>query len=118
MIELAIARWEDGVYRSQAYINDWLFRRPLRSLLEKLRLAIDGLKVVEPSIRGLGISSSENIPIGDGFLIATALSHRIPIIVSNDLHVANKGSKYGLIVENPIPQEARKKLIRFKIEDE
>jgi len=97
----------------------WFYRvRPLRSLLEKLRLAIDGLKVVEPSITGLGIASSENIPLGDGFLIATALSHRIPIIVSNDLHVADKGSKYGLIVENPIPQEARKKLIGFKTEDE
>ena len=95
----------------------WFYRvRPLRALLEKLNLTISGLKVVEPSTAGLEISLTEDIPLGDGFLIATALSHRIPIIVSNDSHIASKAPKYGLIVENPIPKEVRKKLAGYGIE--
>ncbi|MGB9759229.1 MAG: type II toxin-antitoxin system VapC family toxin [Thermoproteota archaeon] len=93
----------------------WYYRvRPLRKLLEKLKLTVSALKVVESSINGLEISSAENILLGDGFLIATALAHRIPIIVSNDQDIANKASKYGLIVENPIPEEIRKKLMKYE----
>jgi rRNA-processing protein FCF1 len=82
--------------------------------LKKLKLTVSALKVVESSINGLEIYSTENIPLGDGFLIATALAHRIPIIVSNDQDIANKASKYGLIVENPIPEEIRKKLMKYE----
>ncbi len=82
--------------------------------LKKLKLTVSALKVVESSINGLEISSAENILLGDGFLIATALAHRIPIIVSNDQDIANKASKYGLIVENPIPEEIRKKLMKYE----
>ncbi|MGC9202464.1 MAG: type II toxin-antitoxin system VapC family toxin [Thermoproteota archaeon] len=93
----------------------WYYRvRPLRKLLKKLKLTVSALKVVESSINGLEISSAENILLGDGFLIATALAHRIPIIVSNDQDIANKASKYGLIVENPIPEEIRKKLMKYE----
>jgi len=93
----------------------WYYRvRPLRKLLEKLKLTVSALKVVESSINGLEISSAENILLGDGFLIATVLAHRIPIIVSNDQDIANKASKYGLIVENPIPEEIRKKLMKYE----
>ena len=84
----------------------------MRRLLEKLKLAISELKIVEISIAGLNISLKENIPLGDGFLIATALEHRIPIIVSNDSHIANRAPKYGLMVENPIPEDVRRKMAK------
>ena len=93
----------------------WFYRvRPLRKLIEKLKLTINELKVVETSTTGFDISIKENIPLGDGFLIATALEHRIPIIVSNDSHIANKAPKYGLIVENPIPKDVRKKMAKWR----
>jgi len=95
----------------------WFYRvRPHKTLLEKMILTVDGLKVVETSINGLQISKTENIPLGDGFLIATALKHSKPIIVTNDTHIINKAPKYGLIVENPIPDEIRKSLSTWKIE--
>ena len=93
----------------------WFYRiRPLRKLLEKLKLTISELKIVETSIMGFNISLTDNIPLGDGFLIATALEHRIPIIVSNDSHIASKAPKYGLIVENPIPKDIREKMARWE----
>jgi len=88
--------------------------RSLERLLEKLALTISGLKVVEPSITGLDVSLSDSIPLGDGFLIATALNHRIPVIVSNDSHILNRAPKHGLITENPIPEGVRGKLARWK----
>jgi predicted nucleic acid-binding protein len=95
----------------------WFYRvRPLRSLLEKLALTIEGLKVVETSTNGLKISEAENIPLGDGFLIATALKHSKPIIVTNDPHIISKAPKFGLITENPIPTEVREKLSIWKID--
>ncbi len=42
----------------------------MRRLLEKLKLTISEPKIVETSIAGLNISLKENIPLGDGFLIA------------------------------------------------
>ncbi len=96
----------------------WFYRvRPLKKLVEKLKLTVSELKVVETSTIGLNISLKENIPLSDGFLIATALEHRIPIIVSNDSHIATKAPKYGLIVENPIPKSVRKKMAKWKPED-
>ena len=89
----------------------WFYRvRPLRNLLEKLKLTIEELRIVNTSIHGFNIALSENIPLGDGFLIATAIEHRIPIIVSNDKHIIDKAPKHGLIVENPIPKNIREKL--------
>lgn len=96
----------------------WFYRvRPLNRLLEKIKMVIEGLKVVETSLRGLNISLEKGIPLGDGFLIATALSHRIPVVVSNDTHVAEEAPRYGLIVENPIPEETRRKLAEWKGEE-
>jgi len=97
----------------------WFYRiRPLQKLLEKLTLVIGGLKIVEPSVAGLNISSEDNIPLGDGFLLATALRHRIPVLVSNDSHILSKAPKHGLITENPIPKDVRSKLAEWKmIED-
>ena len=97
----------------------WFYRiRPLKRLLEKLKLVVGGLKVVETSIKGLNISLEENIPLGDAFLIATALNNRIPVIVSNDSHILNKAQNYGLIVENPIPEETKRKLTEWKAEEQ
>lgn len=93
----------------------WFYRvRPLRRLVEKLKLTVSGLEIVETSLNGFNISMEENIPLGDGFLIATALEHRIPIVVSNDSHIASKAPKYGLIVENPIPREIREQMVKWK----
>jgi len=89
----------------------WYYRvRPLKSLLEKLTLTVEELQVVETSINGLKIAAAENIPLGDGLLIATALQNNIPVIVSNDKHIINRASNYGLITENPVPEETRKQL--------
>jgi predicted nucleic acid-binding protein len=89
----------------------WYYHvRPIQSLLEKITLILETLKVVETSINGLQIASTENIPLGDGFLIATAQQNRLPIIVSNDQHIAKKAEKYDIINENPITPETRKKL--------
>ena len=95
----------------------WFYKvRPLKKLLEKMILTVDGLKVIETSMNGLNISMAENIPLGDGFLIATALKHGKPIIVTNDAHIINKAPKYGLLTENPIPDDVRKSLSVWKIE--
>ncbi len=89
----------------------WHYRvRPARSLLEKISLIVEELQVVDTSINGLRIAQTSNIPLGDGLLIATALQNNIPIIVTNDKHIINKAPKYGLITENPISEEIRKKL--------
>jgi len=90
----------------------WFYRvRPL----EKLTFTVSGLKIVEPSITGLNVSLSDNIPLGDGFLIATALKHRIPVIVSNDSHIVSEAPKHGLITENPISKDIREKLAKWKM---
>jgi predicted nucleic acid-binding protein len=95
----------------------WFYRvRPLKALMDKMILVMDGLKLVETSVNGLNISGAENIPLGDGFLIATALKHGKPIIVTNDAHIINKAPKYGLLTENPIPDGVRKSLSVWKIE--
>ncbi len=94
----------------------WFYKvRPLEKLLEKLMLTVGGLKIVEPSITGLNISLADNIPLGDGFLIATALKHRIPVIVSNDSHIVSKAPKHSLITENPIPKDIRERLAEWKM---
>jgi predicted nucleic acid-binding protein len=95
----------------------WFYRvRPLKSLLKKLFFVTDNLKVIGTSLNGLKISESENIPLGDGFLIATALQHSKPIIVTNDSHIIKTAAKYGLITENPIPNDIKEKLSHWKNE--
>ena len=93
----------------------WFYKvRPLKTLIEKMTLTVEGLKVVETSMNGLSISEAENIPLGDGFLIATALKHGKPIIVTNDAQIINKAPKYGLLTENPISDEVKKRLSVWK----
>jgi len=88
----------------------------LTLLLEKMSLTLDGLNVLETSSNGLKIAAAENIPLGDGYVIATALQHSKPIIVTNDSHILSKAPKYGLIVENPIPEDVRKQLSNWKVQ--
>ncbi len=95
----------------------WFYRvRPMKSLLEKLSLTVERLKVIETSMNGLKISAAENIPLGDGFLIATAVQHNKPVIVTNDRHLIGKAPKYGLIVENPVPEDVRRELSEWNAE--
>lgn len=93
----------------------WFYRvRPLEKLLRKLASTVSGLRIVEPAVMGLNVSLSDNIPLGDGFLIATALEHRIPVIVSNDSHIIAWAPRHGLIAENPIPNDIRERLAEWK----
>jgi predicted nucleic acid-binding protein len=94
----------------------WFYRvRPLTLLVEKMSLTLDGMNVLETSSNGLKIAAAENIPLGDGYVIATALHHGKPIIVTNDSHILSKAPRYGLIVENPIPKDVRKHLSDWKV---
>ncbi len=87
----------------------WQYKvRPRKKLLEKLKLTLQNLDVVPPSDRGIDIAIAENIPLGDGYIIATAIDMNIPIIITNDKHIAKKAPKYGLVIQNPIPEDIRK----------
>lgn len=89
----------------------WHYRaRPRERVLEKLGAVVGSLRVAQPSMGGIGIARRDGIPLGDGFLIATALENRLPILVSNDRHVIETAPKYGLIPENPISEESRRAL--------
>ncbi len=89
----------------------WHYKvRPRMKLLKKIKLVAENLKIVPPSIRGIEIALEENIPLGDGILIATAVDNRIPIIVSNDADIIKVAPKYGIFVNNPIPKEIREKM--------
>jgi predicted nucleic acid-binding protein len=81
----------------------WAYRvRPRRAILEKMLIVLSIIGVVPPSAKGLDIAKEENIPLGDGILIATALNNKLPVVVSNDRHVEKTATKFGLIVENPL----------------
>ncbi len=89
----------------------WYYRvRPREKVALKIKLVAEGLRLVEPSPTGFEIALKENVPLGDALLVATALEHRIPVIVSNDRHIERLTRKYGLIYENPIPPEIRRKM--------
>lgn len=89
----------------------WHYKvRPRMKLLKKIKLVAENLKIVPPSVRGIEIALEENIPLGDGILIATAVDNRIPIIVSNDADIIKVAPKYGIFVNNPIPKEIREKM--------
>ncbi len=89
----------------------WFYKiRPRTALLQKLSLAVTAMRTLAPSPEALDLASRENLPLGDGFLLATALRDRIPIVVSNDGHVAKAAPKLGLIVENPLSQKTRRLL--------
>ncbi|QOJ79255.1 type II toxin-antitoxin system VapC family toxin [Infirmifilum lucidum] len=89
----------------------WYYRvRPRSAVLEKLRIVAEGLNILCASPRGLLLALEEGVPPGDGLLVATALQNRIPIVVSDDKHVKRLAGKYGLIYENPIPEDVKEKM--------
>lgn len=86
----------------------WYYKvRPRTALLRKMKLVLGVLRVISPSMRGLDIAIKENIPLGDGLLIATAVDMKIPVILTNDSHIIKSARKYGIIVRNPIPKNIR-----------
>lgn len=89
----------------------WYYHiRPREKVARKILAIAEGLILIKSSSHGFYIAVDENIPLGDALLIATALENNIPIIVSNDRHIEKLAEKYGLIVENPIPQNIREKM--------
>lgn len=89
----------------------WFYRvRPRTALLHKLSTVLETMILVPPSSDGVGLSLRENIPLGDGFLLATALNNKIPVVVSNDTHIAKVAPKIGLMVENPLTVSTRRRL--------
>lgn len=65
------------------------------------------MTTLPPSPEGVDLALKENIPLGDGFLLATALKHSIPVVLSNDTHIAKAAPKLGLIAENPLSQRTK-----------
>ncbi len=95
----------------------WYYRlRPTGRVLEKLGTTVGILKVAPTSMMGMEIAKNEGIPLGDGFLIATAIENRLPIVVSNDRRIIEKAPKYGLISENPISENTRSALGKPKLQ--
>ncbi|RLE87617.1 MAG: hypothetical protein DRJ49_06205 [Thermoprotei archaeon] len=89
----------------------WHYKiRPRKLVARKIWLVAEGLKLIPPSSMGFKLCLDENVPLGDAILVATALDNRIPIVVSNDRHVERLAKKYGLLYENPIPENIRLKI--------
>ncbi len=89
----------------------WHYKvRPKSIVAEKIRIISEGLKLIPASVRGFGIAVREDVPLGDALLIGTALENRIPIVLSNDRHIRRLCDRYGLINENPIPDDIRRRM--------
>ena len=89
----------------------WFYRvRPRTALIQKISTVLETFVTVPPSPDGVGLALRENIPLGDGLLLATALNNRIPVVVSNDTHIARVAPKIGLMVENPLSAKTRRRL--------
>lgn len=92
----------------------WYYRvRPREAVARKILSVAEGLILIPPSKHGFRIAVEENVPLGDALLIATAIDNNIPVVVSNDKHVEKLAEKYGLILENPIPEEVREQMRSF-----
>jgi predicted nucleic acid-binding protein len=89
----------------------WFYRvRPRTTLIQKISTVLETMIPVPPSSEGVGLALRENIPLGDGLLLATALNNKIPVVVSNDTHIAKVAPKIGLMVENPLTRKTRRSL--------
>jgi len=89
----------------------WHYKiRPRKLVARKIWLVAEGLRLIPPSSMGFKLCLDENVPLGDAILVATALDNRIPIIVSNDRHIEKLAKKYGLLYENPIPDDIKSKI--------
>jgi predicted nucleic acid-binding protein len=65
---------------------------------------------VEVTRKALEIAKLHKVRSFDAALIATAEANQVSVIVSNDAHVARLCRERSLIIENPIPKEAQKKI--------
>jgi predicted nucleic acid-binding protein len=65
---------------------------------------------VEVTRKALEIAKLHRARSFDAALIATAETNQISVIVSNDAHIARLCKERCLIIENPIPKEAQKKM--------
>jgi len=89
----------------------WHYKiRPRSSVARKIWLVAEGLNLIPASEAGFKMAMDENVPLGDAILVATAIENNIPIVVSNDKHIEKLCKKYGLIYEDPIPEDIRSKL--------
>lgn len=96
----------------------WFYRvRPRTALIQKISTVLETMITVPPSLNGVGLALRENIPLGDGLLLATALNNKIPVVVSNDTHIAKVAPKIGLMVENPLSEKTRLRLARGKSDE-
>lgn len=60
--------------------------------------------------KALEIAKNHKARSFDAVIIASAESNKISIIVSNDTHIKRLCQERGLVIENPIPEEAREKM--------
>ena len=65
---------------------------------------------VEVARKALEISKVHKVRSFDANLIACAETNGITVVVSNDAHIDRLCKERGLIIENPIPKEATKKM--------
>ncbi|MGD0203526.1 MAG: type II toxin-antitoxin system VapC family toxin [Candidatus Bathyarchaeia archaeon] len=65
---------------------------------------------VDIARKALEIAKLHKVRSFDANLIASAEINGISVIVSNDAHIARLCKERGLIIENPIPKEAAKKM--------
>lgn len=65
---------------------------------------------VEIARKALEVAKVHKVRSFDANLVASAETNRISVIVSNDRHIARLCEERGLILENPIPEEAAKKM--------
>ena len=60
--------------------------------------------------RSLEIAKNHKARSFDATIVASAENNKISIIVSNDAHIRRLCEERGLVIENPIPEEVRKKM--------
>ncbi|MFQ6076477.1 MAG: type II toxin-antitoxin system VapC family toxin [Candidatus Bathyarchaeia archaeon] len=84
--------------------------RPRRAVATKILVVAEAISLVPPAGEGFRMAVEEDVPLGDAILVATALDNSIPIVVSNDGHVEKLAEKHGLVYENPIPDDVRKRM--------
>ena len=65
---------------------------------------------VDIARKALEIAKRHKVRSFDATIIATAEANSISVIISNDAHIARLCRERNLIIENPIPKEAGKKM--------
>lgn len=60
--------------------------------------------------RALEIARNHRARSFDAAIVASAENNKISIIVSNDAHIRRLCEERGLVIENPVPKELRRKM--------